>query len=89
MDLEFTIEKTDFDIEVEVKGYVPPRPAPACSNPSSPLFSDSGDDAEYEKLSAWLILRGHKIKFTKALYEAFEDELWDTIQEEFEDSLQP
>ena len=38
----------DIPLEVKVTGYKPSRPAPACSNPSSPKFSDSGDDCEYE-----------------------------------------
>jgi hypothetical protein len=28
--------------------FTPARPAPNCSNPSSPAFSDSGDDAEWD-----------------------------------------
>jgi len=33
---------------VEIEGkYTPGRPAPACSNPDSPLYSDPGDPSEF------------------------------------------
>ena len=33
-------------VGAEITHYVPPRPAPACSNPSSPLYSDTGEPGE-------------------------------------------
>lgn len=33
----------------------PARPAPACSNPDSPAFSDSGDPGEVCISAAWLV----------------------------------
>lgn len=41
-------EKFDEDIIIEITHYKPGRPAPACSNPSSPAYSDPGDDVEVE-----------------------------------------
>lgn len=31
--------------------FTPPRPAPPCSNPDDPAFSDPGDGAEWDILS--------------------------------------
>jgi len=42
------IRKTfTFSFTVDVE-YTPGRPPPACSNPSSPAFGDSGDSPEIE-----------------------------------------
>ena len=38
-------ELCHLEIEYQIS---PGRPAPVCSNPSSPLFSDSGDPAEID-----------------------------------------
>ena len=47
----------DFDYEIQtetgvylfrVTDFYPEHPAPACSNPDSPRFSDPGDPVEYE-----------------------------------------
>lgn len=40
----------DYDLhcEVIVDGFTESRPAPACSNPSDPSYSDCGDDAEFD-----------------------------------------
>ena len=46
MDLEFYTVFRGYELKVKVRGYRPSRPAPACSNPDSPLYSDPGDDAE-------------------------------------------
>jgi len=42
-------------IEFDIKIITPNRPAPACSNPDSPLFSDPGDSCEFEILTAYNI----------------------------------
>lgn len=42
---EFEIK---FNLHIEVTHYRPARPAPACSNPSDPAYSDPGDDVEFE-----------------------------------------
>ncbi len=53
MNFEYKTEIT-LKVKVEIKGFKPSREAPACSNPSSPLYSDFGDDAVVEdyKISA-------------------------------------
>ena len=51
MDKEFTIDIDDnFSLFFEVKGYIPAREAPACSNPSDPRFADPGDPAEFDEI---------------------------------------
>ena len=45
--------KIEIEVEVRVLSYTPDRPAPACSNPSSPAFSDPGDPGEVE-FEAWV-----------------------------------
>ena len=37
----------DLPVTIEVEGFIPERPAPPCTNPSSPLYSDCGDPAEF------------------------------------------
>jgi hypothetical protein len=48
---EFTMSKSfpnaEVEIFIQVKDFTPERPAPACSNPSSPAYSDCGDSAEF------------------------------------------
>lgn len=51
----------DLEFSVHVIGFTPERPAPACSNPSSPRFADPGDPAEYEDIKFFL-------KFEKEIY---------------------
>jgi len=67
------IDLTEVEVEVKVSSYTPYRPAPDCSNPDSPKFSDPGDDEDFD----WelvFILRdsGNKIikeiPFPKELY---------------------
>jgi len=40
--------KTEIQFDIQITHYRPGRAAPACSNPDSPEFSDSGDDPELE-----------------------------------------
>lgn len=54
---------TTVEIEIEVDAdYTPGRPAPACSNPSSPAFSDTGDASEIEVIEMYLVNGKKKIK---------------------------
>lgn len=56
--INFEIElDNNFSLDIQVEGFKPARPAPACSNPDSPLYSDSGDCAEWEEMEI-------RIKFT-------------------------
>ena len=44
-----TVNGIDTDVTITAE-YRASRPAPACSNPDSPAFSDSGDPEEIEVL---------------------------------------
>lgn len=45
------------ELELAVEAIVrPPRPAPACSNPDSPAYSDAGDPGELEAVRLDLTL---------------------------------
>lgn len=46
IDFEFETEIT-IPVKVVVKEFTPERPSPVCSNPSSPLYSDPGDPADW------------------------------------------
>jgi len=73
----------EFDVHVEVEGFVPERPAPACSNPDDPRYSDSGDPAEWDKYTAYFVFtqNGKKIRieFPDDLYEIMGDNLEELI----------
>jgi hypothetical protein len=47
---------TDLFLVIKVYGYKPARPAPACNNPDSPLFSDCGDDAEWDSVDFYYFI---------------------------------
>ena len=48
IETEEELENGDVLLVSWVYAYNPGRPAPACSNPSSPLFGDPGDPEEFE-----------------------------------------
>ena len=83
-DFEFSMDY-DFDnhseteLFIQVRDFVPSRPAPACSNPDSPAFSDCGDDAEYDEFSIHMVIRHDKkvffLSLPDTLYAAIEDEV--------------
>ena len=82
MKTEFTAQGT-----LELEGYVPSRPAPACSNPSSPLFSDPGDAADYERAEAVIIVGNREIILTEDQAEAIYEALELSIERDFIDSV--
>lgn len=55
--LDFTIDNVQLEIDIY---YEPERPAPPCSNPSSPNFSDSGDSEYIEIINVYLKLEAKK-----------------------------
>lgn len=51
--------KIESNVEIRVivdVDYTPARPAPACQDPDSPRFSDSGDDEVMEITAAWFLV---------------------------------
>jgi len=83
--------KKEFDVTlkliIEVIHYTPARPAPPCSNPDSPAFSDPGDDFEMEFNLFLVSESGEKIELPKVLHYLYE-ELFEEIVEIYEDQLE-
>ena len=58
VETSYTYESPKGEIELELVANVRlGRPAPPCSNPDSPAFSDSGDPSEVEVLECWQAIR--------------------------------
>ena len=83
--------KKDYEIKlslhINVTHYKPGREAPACSNPSSPLFSDPGDDEEFEFV---LTLYDSETGVKKELPEELDflyDQLYDEIYSDYIDGI--
>ena len=55
-------------ILIDVTHYSPERPAPPCSNPSSPAYSDPGDDEEIEYELYFLLPSGIRVKIESDYY---------------------
>jgi len=79
-----TIEKDDFTIEFTVIDFVPARQAPACSNPSSDSFSDSGDSAEFEISEAYIITKDNETKLDQDAIDELSYTYFDEIVEQGE-----
>ena len=77
---KFNIE---IELRVEITHYSEERPAPACSNPSSPAYSDPGDDAELEFLLYTIDDKGEKKEIPEEFHFLYED-LYDDVSEEVE-----
>jgi hypothetical protein len=63
MNLEFS-QHVELEFKIKVSGYVKGRPAPACSDPSSPSYSDPGDDPEWRDNEFYLVTSEQEIKIT-------------------------
>lgn len=80
--MEFDYEVWDGEerrLQVDVK-YLPGRPAPACSNPDSPAFSDSGDPDELEIVRAVIVKDGKELPIPKEVLD--EDRFIDSCLDE-------
>lgn len=70
---DFTVTDEELDIfpelRFEITDFTPGRPAPACSNPSSPRFSDPGDPMEFNT-KIILTVNSKEIEITGEAYEA-------------------
>lgn len=70
---DFTVTDEELDIfpelRFEITDFTPGRPAPACSNPSSPRFSDPGDPMEYNTRII-LTVNSKEIEITGEAYDA-------------------
>lgn len=52
---KFEIDELEYNLKIDVEDFRPSRPAPPCSNPDSPRYSDCGDDAEWNNATASLV----------------------------------
>jgi len=52
----------DTPVQITVIGYCSSRPAPSCSNPSSPYYSDCGDDVEFDTYKVKNLETGLELK---------------------------
>ena len=81
-------EELTADVTLEITGYTPSRPAPACSNPSSPIFSDDGDPAEFEEIKAVLNIAGKlEIELTEDQADAIYDVFCVQIERDYLESI--
>lgn len=90
MKLNFDFDtKLEFDIHVDVEGYTPERQTPACSDPDSTAYSDSGDPADFDMFTCFFVFnyKGKKFKmeFPEELYNILEDKLFEEIFERGKD----
>jgi len=65
--------------EVDVDGYRPGRPAPVCSNPSSPAYSDPGDNPEFDDYKLTVSIEGHTIDITDKITEELDKKITEII----------
>jgi hypothetical protein len=80
---ELKLDNGNFDILVQVSGYLPTRPAPPCSNPDSPAFSDCGDDPEFDEYKAHFYFKTDQktffINVPEELLEIMEEVMFEKI----------
>jgi len=50
----FHVTEGCLELNIQVEGFTPSRPAPPCSNPDDPRYSDDGDNAEWESVAVYL-----------------------------------
>ena len=71
---DFTVTDEELDIfpelRFEITDFTPGRPAPACSNPSSPAYSDPGDPMEFDVAKIILTVNNVEIEVTGETREA-------------------
>ena len=80
MRTEVEVDLNDHRLRVVFDFYLA-RPAPACSNPDSPAFSDPGDPGEVDILAAFLIQGKRERKLSDAMIAAAnsDDKLLDDL----------
>ena len=76
---------------IEIRGFNPGRPAPVCSNPDSPLFSDMGDDADIDEIEIFCNIAGIEFNLEEInpdlfyqVYDKILDRIFDICFDEFD-----
>lgn len=92
---DYELSFDDLEIEIfagmTVEDYNPGYEAPACNNPSSPLFSDPGCGSEYNDIKFHIVVNGTYIelpaetnsKIYDALEIVFDSKLDDAIYKKY------
>ena len=84
MNYNYCVSSGDFLIIFEVMGFTCRRPAPPCSNPSSPAYTDSGDNADWEDIFVKLRYETkHNVKAIGHIIAVNDDVAGDLIEEYF------
>jgi hypothetical protein len=76
------LDNGNFDVLIQVKGFTPTRPAPPCNNPDSPLFSDCGDDPEFDEYIVHFYFMKNQVFFMEVpedLLDIMEEEIYEMI----------
>lgn len=84
--------QTEITLKIEVElDYIPGRPAPACSNPSDPRFSDPGDDPELQVTAIKLLTDDGEIAIPENIRDEIElmfyDDFINQANREWEDAM--
>ena len=77
MDIKVNLEEARVYLRVYLENFEPGRPAPACSNPDSPLFSDPGDDPEWDSMQVVLVFT-KKTQKMNPITNDFDEEILET-----------
>jgi hypothetical protein len=81
---DFGEDLGELKVQVVAK-FTPGRPAPPCSNPNSPLFSDSGDPAEIEIEEVTLVeTGGYLAEMHWKDVEQFENDAIEALEQAYE-----
>lgn len=85
-ELSFELDPSVGPVDLEVEAdFRPGRPAPPCSNPDDPAFSDTGDPAEWD--TKLVRFKGTKMKLDKQYWQhndKFDDAVGDALIKEWE-----
>ncbi len=73
----FHVDEGCLELNIQVEGFTPSRPAPDCSIPDDPQYSDGGDDAEWDDVKVYL--KG--VDITMLLPELYIEDMSDEIIE--------
>jgi hypothetical protein len=82
---EFDEEQGEVSLLVDAL-YRPGRAAPPCSDPDSPLFSDSGEGSEYEVLEVRLPTGGVMAKFGWLKDESFNAKVGEALDMAYDEN---
>jgi len=86
LDIETNLE-TPVKLIMTVHGYNHGTPAPACSNPDSPRFSDPGCPPEFDDVSFVIIVNDRAIELPDEIVDKIYDALENVIDAKLDDAI--